>query len=293
MTSAGTSHAKAAEPGEDASFTHVLAAPLGGVTLTRSSGGHAFCRHWHDAYCFGLIDSGAQRWVGRCGRVAGYEGDIINTNPGEVHDGEPLGAPSRTWRMVSVAPHVMAMLSSPAPSRGEMRIPVIRDAELAAILRRLFEAIERWSVAPRPDLVLACEEALTAASVLLLTRHGTAPPIAGHTGSARVVRDFLADDPAHAPSLRMLAGLAGMSRFQLLRAFTREFGAPPLRWLQSLRAERARVLIRRGESLAAAAVVSGFADQSHMTRTFRRMYGYTPGQWQRATASIRVNRDQP
>ncbi|MGE0424676.1 MAG: helix-turn-helix domain-containing protein [Reyranellaceae bacterium] len=31
--------------------------------------------------------------------------------------------------------------------------------------------------------------------------------------------------------------------------------------------------------MANAAVASGFADQSHMTRHFRRAYGLSPGRW--------------
>jgi AraC-like DNA-binding protein len=37
--------------------------------------------------------------------------------------------------------------------------------------------------------------------------------------------------------------------------------------------------IRRGRPLAVAAVDAGFADQSHLTRQFKRSYGLTPGQW--------------
>jgi AraC-like DNA-binding protein len=39
---------------------------------------------------------------------------------------------------------------------------------------------------------------------------------------------------------------------------------------------RARDLIRRGVPLVEAALSSGFADQSHMTRVFTRKYGVSP-----------------
>jgi AraC-like DNA-binding protein len=41
----------------------------------------------------------------------------------------------------------------------------------------------------------------------------------------------------------------------------------------------ARIAIQDGVPLAAAAAGAGFADQSHMTRQFRRTYGLTPGRW--------------
>jgi AraC-like DNA-binding protein len=43
------------------------------------------------------------------------------------------------------------------------------------------------------------------------------------------------------------------------------------------RIDLARRLIARKTPLADAAAISGFADQSHMTRTFARKYGISPG----------------
>jgi AraC-like DNA-binding protein len=84
------------------------------------------------------------------------------------------------------------------------------------------------------------------------------------------------------PSLLDLARLTGLSRYQVLRRFERAYGLPPHAWLLRRRAERARVLIRDGCTLAVAAVETGFADQSHMTRVFARQFGFTPGAWRRA-----------
>ena len=41
----------------------------------------------------------------------------------------------------------------------------------------------------------------------------------------------------------------------------------------------ARSAIERGVPLAEAAASAGFADQSHMTRQFKRAYGLTPARW--------------
>jgi AraC-like DNA-binding protein len=43
------------------------------------------------------------------------------------------------------------------------------------------------------------------------------------------------------------------------------------------RTDLARRLIARKTRLADAAAISGFADQSHMTRLFVRKYGVSPG----------------
>jgi AraC-like DNA-binding protein len=93
----------------------------------------------------------------------------------------------------------------------------------------------------------------------------------------RRVRDALAAAPATAWTLRDLAMIAGVSRFQLVRGFARETGMTPHAYLMQRRVRLARALIAAGKPLVDAALLSGFADQSHMTRAFRRQYGHTPG----------------
>jgi len=271
-------------PGNALHDVRLLASPLSGVFLTCSATGQRFDRHWHDVYSFGLLDRGAQQWRSRRGTVDAFAGAVINTVPGEVHDGRPLGTPVRHWRILSVEPQVMRRVTG-VDNDIEIGQPVIQDARLARRLGRLFRTIERWSRGERSDdVVLAFEEHLTAACTRFASRHGNGrgDRVVFDVG-VRVVRDRLADDPRNGPSLDELARATGLSRYQVLRRFRATFGLPPHAWLLSRRAERARRLIRDGAALTAAALDSGFADQSHMTRTFARFYGYTPGQWRRAS----------
>jgi AraC family transcriptional regulator len=39
------------------------------------------------------------------------------------------------------------------------------------------------------------------------------------------------------------------------------------------------LLLMKGESLPMVAAATGFADQSHFTRTFKRVTGATPNEW--------------
>lgn len=288
----------------------VFGSPWQGVYCTQAESSRHYSRHWHAVYGLGLLDHGAQSSASGRGQVDAYAGDLITTNPGEVHDGQPLGSASRRWRMVYVEPGALRALAAEdhggATGQGDIAFtrPVIQDAALAQALHTLITRVAHWnaqgSLAPHappqataPGAVhrLACEESLAQTCALLLRHHANLAPVsAGSMARAapalQQVRDWLADAPLAPPTLAQMAAWAGLSRYQLLRRFADAYGLPPHAWLLQQRAERSRHLIRRGASLADAAAASGFADQGHMTRIFARQFGFTPGAWQKAHRAL-------
>jgi len=256
--------------------SRVTRSPWDGIYCTQMESGRHFGKHWHATYGFGLLERGAHRSASGRGTVEAYAGDVITTNPGEVHDGCPLGGPPRRWWIVSVDVAADSMFAGDV----EITRPVIRDAGLRRVLQRLFRRIEGWS--GESSEAMACEESLAEAGGLLMARYGTVPLPREGGGDMQRLRERLADDPLRPPTLADLAKMAGLSRYQVLRRFERAYGLPPHAWLLRQRAERARALIRSGMGLAAAAASSGFSDQSHMTRIFVRQFGFTPGAWRKA-----------
>jgi AraC-like DNA-binding protein len=279
----------------------VIASPWPGVFGTDVDSGRQYDRHWHSTFGMGFIERGAHRSMSGRGTVDAYAGEVITSNPGEVHDGRPLGGPSRRWRMVYVERVVMASMSNgdeiPAVEIHLTR-PVLQDLGLMTALRRLLERLDRWSAASRPssDCELACEESLVEACGLALRDHSTTRPGRHARADVRRARERVADDVSTPPSLSELATLVGLSKYQLLRRFERAYGMTPHGWLRQIRVERARASIGNGTGLAQAAADCGFADQSHMTRAFAAHFGFTPGAWGAAARNAlarRANRLQP
>jgi len=111
--------------------SQVFGTPWEGVHATAMDSARHYGRHWHSTYGVGLLDHGAQSSASGRGRVDAYAGDLITTNPGEVHDGRPLGGPSRRWRMVYFDAAVMAgMREGVADASIEFTRPVLQDARL-------------------------------------------------------------------------------------------------------------------------------------------------------------------
>ncbi len=77
--------------------------------------------------------------------------------------------------------------------------------------------------------------------------------------------------------LEEMARMADCTSYHLIRLFKKKKGISPHAFLVQLRLEHARKLLLAGMGIADAALLSGFSDQSHLTRKFKSRYGITPG----------------
>ncbi|MGO7367615.1 helix-turn-helix domain-containing protein [Rhizobium ruizarguesonis] len=83
-------------------------------------------------------------------------------------------------------------------------------------------------------------------------------------------------------ALLTIASECGMSVRQFVTAFRRSVGLTPHQWLMRRRIETAQMLLRDPNlAIPAIATSCGFADQSHLTRTFSAKIGTSPAAWRR------------
>ena len=103
------------------------------------------------------------------------------------------------------------------------------------------------------------------------------------------VRDWIDAHYAEAVRLTTLAKIAECSAGLINRLFRQHFGLPPYEYLVQLRlGQAARRLRESAQSLADIAYETGFADQSHLQRFFRRAYGTTPQAYRQASSTARA-----
>lgn len=231
--------------------------------------------HTHDAFSIGIIETGTSVFAGPLsGSVALEPGDVIIIAAAQVHQCNPDDG---SWRYqmihmdqdwasaLATTDHAAALFSG---------VTVLRRSDL-------HRRASAWS-----DLIFAGAptERIENGFRQLVDELGDAVPEHTVVGDAdtqllarlRPVLDRLRDDDAN-PGLDELAVLAGLTKYQLIRAVKRATGLAPLAWRQNARIARARSMLRAGRPIAATAHELGFTDQSHFHRVFRAHVAASPG----------------
>ncbi|AUC95508.1 AraC family transcriptional regulator [Bradyrhizobium sp. SK17] len=102
----------------------------------------------------------------------------------------------------------------------------------------------------------------------------------------RRVLDYIEENLTDDIAVDDLAGVACLSVFYFIRAFSAATGMPPHRYVSQRRLEHAKDIIGAGRaSIAEAAFACRFSSQSSFTRAFRRATGMTPAMYRRARDS--------
>lgn len=236
---------------------------------------HSFARHMHEGYAIGVIDAGIEEFTYQGALHQAAANQIVIVHPGEVHTGHAGGPDGWKYRMFYPAAALLqGELSRSMPYFPQ---PVVRDRALAEALRRLHLALES------AESRLECDSQFLWTFAQLVARHAEQPPAPVRVGmenrAVQQALDYLNAHAADSVSLADLASVAQLKPLRLLRLFQRAVGLPPHCYLMQLRVERAKTLLASGLPIVQVALDSGFADQSHLNRQFKRRVGVTPGQY--------------
>ncbi|WP_243753798.1 AraC family transcriptional regulator [Labedaea rhizosphaerae] len=244
---------------------------------------HTYAPHSHDAYSFGVTEMGAQAFTCRGEQRTSVAGMVMAFNPDDPHDGHAATEDGFTYRIVHIGPSLVGDLLTEltgSPTLPLFADPVLHDPVLAQALLRFHR------VASGGGSTLARDEALAGAVAAMVGRGARSTPtiraVDGGQHLAALVRSALQDRYLEDLSAATLASLTGTSRFAVYRAFRAAYGMSPSGYQRLLRLRAARNLLADGVAPAEAASLSGFADQAHLTRWFRRCYGITPGTYRSA-----------
>lgn len=244
---------------------------------------HHFAPHMHDFFAIGVIDAGASRVRYRGGDERARSGALVTISAGEMHTGGPDGESGWSYRMIYPQPGMFRLALGGSVGADEpvlFRRAFIDDAEVRGAFNRAYQSLQARSCE------LGAEEAVLHLLRILSVKHSSC--LARTRMSPRranvvqLAREFIDAHFAERVELSTLAAVCGVSPFHLIRLFRAGVGVPPHAYLKQRRVAQAMAMLRSGAPVANVAYACGFADQSHLTRAFKRTYGFPPGAYQRA-----------
>lgn len=242
---------------------------------------HDYPSHMHEEHSLAVMLRGTETTTIRGTSHIAHAGELVFINAEEVHSNQSLGS---EYRLIKVRPAILNRiardLGRAASANPSFPRVVVQDPLLARKLLKLHLKLEQNTSA------LEQESDFVSTIGLLLTRqdrnyraHRTELRAKREESYVNLVRDYLKEHYAANVSLSQLTALTNLSSFYLLRVFHNSTGFPPHEYQTQVRIAHARKLIRKGTSLAETALETGFFDQSHLSRNFKRIVGVTPRQY--------------
>lgn len=257
---------------------------LGGVEVV--SGwyrNHVLPRHSHDGLMLSLMCDGVQALRYRGSTHLADAGKVVAVPPNEAHAASP--GSDQGWRYYTITIPSEMLRDYRSDGSRFLCDTLISDPSLKQSLAELFRSLGNHSV-------LAREEALQNVVGMFLRRHaGLSPRGRQRPTEARAVeicKAYLSSRLDQNVSLSDLSQVARIDRFLLVRSFTQIVGIPPHAWHLQRRLDRSLTLLSMGEDIAEVAVATGFSDQAHLTRLFKRFTGITPGRFRKDNLSLQL-----
>lgn len=230
---------------------------------------HAYPSHTHDTWTLLIVDDGAITYDLDRHHHGALSAQVTLLPPDVAHDGRAATAHGFRKRVLYLEADVLGGdLIGAAVDH-----PSLPDALLRTRVHQLHRALTD------PADALEAESRLALVAERLRTHLGRPVASAPVRGLADDLRDLLDERLPDTLTLAEAADVLGAHPAYLVRSFGKRFGLPPHRYLTGRRVDRARRLLLAGQPAADVAVATGFTDQAHLTRHFKRYLATTPGRF--------------
>jgi AraC-like DNA-binding protein len=234
-------------------------------------------------YVVGVVVAGAMQVRRGRERFVFEPQDICAWDPSGAHVGRPFGCTSWQARLLILETQGIEHIvggSQPSVTDVYFAKPRLRDRRLAERFIALHRVLETTSWALESETLLMdwLRDVTGIPERPGLGRRARRDP------ALRRARELLHDEIAGNVTLDELARAAGVSRHRLSRLFRAAYGMPPHRFQLANRIDVARRMLEHGVGVAEVAQATGFFDQSHLHRHFRRTLGMTPARYAQLAA---------
>ncbi|MFX3634789.1 MAG: AraC family ligand binding domain-containing protein [Candidatus Pristimantibacillus sp.] len=240
-----------------------------------------FPAHFHEYYVIGFIEEGQRYLVCKGKEYIINPGDLLLFNPYDTHSCEQIDGKTLDYRCINVKSEVMEKVIleiNCSNNLPKFQQNVICQSELTSDLKELHVKIlkEESGLDKEELFYYFMEELIQTHSDLTI-----APSEAKTSLEILTVCNYLEENYTTTVTLNDLRELTGWSKYHLLRSFTKQMGISPYSYLETIRVNHAKRLLEQGLKPIEVTFLTGFSDQSHLTKFFKRQIGLTPKQYMR------------
>lgn len=228
---------------------------------------HAYPSHTHDAWTLLIVDDGVVRYDLDRHEHGALRSLVTLLPPGVPHDGRSVRPEGFRKRVLYLAADVLTGVGAAVDH------PSVKDPLLRRRIHQLHQALHTEDFEAQSRFALIRDRL----NQHLRTTDPTPP--AAKPSLAHDLRDLLDARIPNTPTLDEAAVALSSHPVSLVRAFSREFGIPPHRYVTGRRLELARRHLLTGRPAAEAATLAGFYDQAHLTRHFTKLLGIGPARY--------------
>ncbi len=186
-----------------------------------------------------------------------------------------------TDRIGQEGAHTISVELSPGVAERVMtQTGVLRDARVLSDPRAEFMGRRLYREFRSTDFASSLSMESIALEMLVLTARIRSAGETGESAWMRRVRELLHERFSETLSLSDLARAADVHETHLARAFRKRHGCTVGEYIRRLRVDSAAQALKDTEKpVGQIAAESGFFDQAHFCRTFRRFYGLSPSDY--------------
>jgi AraC-like DNA-binding protein/mannose-6-phosphate isomerase-like protein (cupin superfamily) len=238
-----------------------------------------FPNHFHDYYVIGFIESGKRHLSCKNKSYDIGPGDLTIFNPKDNHTCEQIDNWPLDYRCINIKLDVMKKVAYEITNKEYepyFTENVLFNSDLINSLGELHRMIVR------EEKEFKKEEIFFFVMEQLISEYSDCSRVINLQESnmqINAICEFLEDNYTRNITLNELSVLTGISKYHLLRSFTKQKGISPYSYLEAIRINEAKKFLEKGFSPLEVALKTGFTDQSHFTNFFKKFIGITPKQY--------------
>jgi len=241
---------------------------------------YQFKPHFHESYTIIFLDHGMGDYSYNNSKHIIATGSILIFNPYEVHTGRSVEDQPWHFRSMYVSQQVMRQVMEtlqlpntlPVFQNNIVKDELIFKKGQVAFPKLIYDLNQKKSEALLVDFLRDLVEGYAFIGVLR-------EPDSKGFALAKSIRDYIHAHYMEDISLSHFVQQTGLPSYSLIKTFKSYFQLPPHQYLVNLRIEKAKSLLADNYSSTEVAYRSGFFDQSHFIRHFKKIIGITPKQF--------------